>query len=57
MATPEYVVCLECETPCYFFEYKEGEVTEIICEVCGEDDPAMFATPDEMNALEGGGGH
>jgi translation initiation factor 2 beta subunit (eIF-2beta)/eIF-5 len=56
MAAPEYVVCLECETPCYFFEWKDGEVVEVICEVCGEDDPDLFAAPDDWDALESGGG-
>ena len=49
--TPDYVLCLECESPCYVFEWKEGKVTEALCTVCANDDPAQFATEDEYEAL------
>jgi hypothetical protein len=51
---PEFLVCLECEAPCYVFEWREGKPTEILCEVCGNDDADLFATPDDFNALLGG---
>lgn len=54
MPTPEYVMCLECESPCYDFEWDEGEVSEAFCEGCGNDDPTQFATEDEMDALISG---
>lgn len=50
--TPDYVVCLNCETPTYEFEWANGELVEVLCEVCGEDEPAQFATPDDVDALE-----
>ena len=53
MPSPEYVVCLECETPVYSFEWRDGEVKECVCEVCGEDDPTQFAAPDDFDALTG----
>jgi hypothetical protein len=51
MAAPEYLICLNCETPCYTFEYKDGEVTEALCEACGNDEPDQFATEEEVDAM------
>ncbi len=48
---PEYLVCLECETPCYTFEWQNGQVVEILCLVCGTDDPDQFATPDDVDSM------
>jgi hypothetical protein len=49
--TPDYLLCLECESPVYVFEWKSGIVKEAICEICGNDDPAQFATEDEYEDL------
>ena len=49
--TPDYLICLECESPTYVFEWKEGVVKEAICEMCGNDDPQNFATEDEYEDL------
>ena len=54
MATPEYLICLECETPCYDFSWQDDKLEEIICHVCGNDDPDQFVTEDEFEALSGG---
>lgn len=52
MATaPESMVCLECETPCYVFEWKGDKIIEILCEVCGNEDPEAFMTQDDMDAM------
>ena len=51
VAAPDYLICLECESPCYTFEWEEGEVTEALCERCGSDDPSQFMTPDDFDAL------
>ena len=48
---PDYVICLECETPVYTFEWSEGRVVEAICPVCGNDDPEAFATEEQMEAF------
>jgi hypothetical protein len=49
--TPDYLICLECESPCYVFEYKDGKISEVICTVCGCDDPSQFATEEDLEAL------
>lgn len=53
MAMPDYLVCLNCETPCYEFEWKEGEIKEAQCLVCGNEDPVDFMAPDELAELTG----
>ena len=49
--TPDYLLCLECESPCYIFEWKDAKPKEALCEVCGNDDPNQFATEEEYEAL------
>lgn len=52
--TPDYLICLACETPCYVFEWKDGVATEARCDACGNEDPEQFVTPDEFDALSAG---
>lgn len=54
MAIPEYLICVECETPCYVFEWEEGKVKEALCEVCGNDEPEDFMTQEELDDLGAG---
>lgn len=49
--TPDYILCLECESPCYVFEWKDGTIKEAVCEMCGNDDTQNFATEDEYEDL------
>jgi hypothetical protein len=51
MALPDYLICLNCETPCYDFEYREDVVTEILCPMCGNEEVDQFITPDEFDSL------
>ncbi|HEY6320665.1 MAG TPA: hypothetical protein VJA16_03785 [Thermoanaerobaculia bacterium] len=48
MASPDYLVCLECETPCYEFEWEDGKISEVICLRCGNEDPEQFLPPDDL---------
>jgi len=48
---PDYVLCLECESPCYVFVWKDGVVKEAVCEMCGNDYTQNFATEDEYEEL------
>ena len=38
----DYLICRECNTPCYIFETENGTVTEALCQVCGNDVPGRF---------------
>jgi hypothetical protein len=51
MASPDYLICLECETPCYVFEWTDGKVSEVLCQSCANDDPEQFALPEELEEL------
>jgi ribosomal protein L40E len=48
MDEPEYLICLQCETPTYQFEFNAGHVTAVICQTCGADDPSDFVTESEL---------
>jgi hypothetical protein len=53
---PEYLICLNCETPCYTFEFHNGKLKEAMCMVCANDEVDTFATEEEFDAL-GTAGH
>jgi hypothetical protein len=49
--TPDYLICLECETPTYIFEWRNGTVREALCSTCGNDDPSQFITEEDYEAM------
>lgn len=51
MASPDFLICLNCETPCYVFEWEQDKVSEALCQTCGNDDTEQFATEEEFDAL------
>jgi translation initiation factor 2 beta subunit (eIF-2beta)/eIF-5 len=51
MSEPEFLICLQCETPTYQFEWEDGKVTVAMCQTCGADDPAEFVTEGELEEL------
>jgi hypothetical protein len=51
VAEPDYLICLECETPVYVFDWREGRVLEVVCPTCGNEDPSNFATEDEIDEM------
>lgn len=51
MGAPDYLICMECETPTYSFELRDGRPIEALCVVCGNDDPALFATEDDLEEM------
>ena len=48
---PDYLICLECESPVYVFEWSDGRAVEAVCTVCGNEDPEAFVTEDQFEAL------
>jgi hypothetical protein len=48
---PDYLICLECESPIYTFEWKDGKIKEALCDVCGNEDPEQFATEEDYEDL------
>ncbi|HOC41736.1 MAG TPA: hypothetical protein PKJ99_01860 [Thermoanaerobaculales bacterium] len=49
--TPDYVICLECESPVYIFEWKDGVLVEAHCALCGNEDPAQFITESDYEEM------
>lgn len=49
IAEPDYLICRECETPCYSFEWDpmRAFVRSAFCEMCGNDNSEAFKVPDE----------
>jgi translation initiation factor 2 beta subunit (eIF-2beta)/eIF-5 len=53
MSDPEYLICLECETPTYQFEINNGKVVTVVCGTCGNDSPSDFMTEAELEEQSG----
>lgn len=51
MEGPEFLLCLECETPCYTFEWRYDRLEEVLCEVCGNEDPDSFISEEDYDAM------
>ena len=45
---PEFVICMQCETPTYSFEWDNGAVSVALCATCGNDDPSEFASEAQL---------
>ena len=43
----DYLICRECNTPCYTFEMEKGRPTEAHCLVCGNEDLLLFNIGEE----------
>jgi hypothetical protein len=54
MEAPDYLICLECETPCYSFEWKNGKLAEAQCLACGNEDLDQFVTEEDFESLMSG---
>ena len=48
---PDYLICLECESPTYIFEWRDGAILEAQCTVCGNDDPSQFITEGDYEEM------
>ncbi|HVN75016.1 MAG TPA: hypothetical protein VMT19_01780 [Thermoanaerobaculaceae bacterium] len=51
MAHPEYLICMECESPVYVFEWANDRVVEALCPLCGNDDPNTFVSEEELEEM------
>ena len=48
---PDYLICVDCESPCYVFEWRNDKITEALCTTCGNSDPTQFVTEEEYEEL------
>ena len=51
MAQPDYLICLDCDSPCYTFDWDGERGVDAICEACGNDDPDLFLTEEQLDSL------
>lgn len=49
--TPDYVICLECESPTYIFEWRDGVLIEAQCTLCGNEDVSQFITESDYEEM------
>jgi len=51
---PDFLICIECETPVYVFDWDEGreKLVECLCPTCGNDQIGEFQTENEFNGEE-----
>ncbi len=49
MSEPDFLVCMQCDTPCYVFEWNEDKhkPREVLCQICGNDEIAEFETDED----------
>ena len=47
---PEFIVCAECETPCYTFEWdhQHERIAVALCSVCGNEESEEFQTEEKL---------
>ncbi len=43
----DYLICRQCNSPCYVFETDKGKILEAQCMVCGNDDIFLFFLGEE----------
>lgn len=52
MASPDYLICLNCESQCYTFEWTSAKgASETLCLTCGNDEVDQFVTEEEFDAI------
>jgi hypothetical protein len=51
MEEPDYLICLQCETPTYQFEFANGKVATVVCTSCGNDEASDFVTEAEFDEM------
>ena len=49
MTEPDFLVCMQCDTPCYVFEWDDDKIRarEALCQVCGNDETGTFETDED----------
>ena len=46
----DYLICKQCNSPCYVFEIEMGRISEAQCLVCGNEEPNMFELGEEIGS-------
>jgi len=46
----DFLICKQCNTPCYVFDMDGNRITEAQCLVCGNDTPNEFILGDDAGS-------
>lgn len=46
----DYLICRQCNTPCYVFDVVDGQVMEAQCLVCGNDAVGEFTLGEDAGS-------
>jgi hypothetical protein len=46
----DFLICRQCNTPCYVFDMEAGRISEAQCLVCGNDTPSEFTLGDDAGS-------
>lgn len=42
VSEPQYLICLDCSTHCFNFDWIDGELVGAVCVVCGNEEVDRF---------------
>jgi hypothetical protein len=51
MEAPDYIICLECESPVYVFDWDGSHITDAICTTCGNSSRSRFSTEEDYGEM------
>ena len=46
----DYLICHQCNTPCYVFEMDGGRIVDATCLVCGNDSASQFGLGEDAGS-------
>ncbi len=49
----DYLLCKQCNTPCYIFEMDGNRIAEAQCLVCGNEEVGLFGFGEEVGSDDG----
>lgn len=53
MSEPEYLICLNCDTPTYVFEWEADKLISALCQTCGNEELDDFMTDSDYDEQAG----
>jgi translation initiation factor 2 beta subunit (eIF-2beta)/eIF-5 len=57
MSEPDFIICNECDSPVYVFDWQDGRIASATCTSCGNDKPAFFTTEEDYGEMMSGSEH
>jgi hypothetical protein len=57
MSEPDFIICNECDSPVYVFDWQDNQIKNAMCTSCGNDKPAYFTTEEDYGEMMSGSEH